>query len=49
VVEVAGRSGEVEEVTLRYVRLRDAEGVVTFVPNGRSSWSSTAPAASPTR
>jgi small conductance mechanosensitive channel len=34
VVEVAGRSGEVEEVTLRYVRLRDAEGVVTFVPNG---------------
>ena len=34
VVEVAGRSGEVEEVTLRYVRLRDAEGIVTFVPNG---------------
>lgn len=34
VVEVAGRTGEVEEVTLRYVRLRDAEGVVYFVPNG---------------
>ena len=34
VVEVAGRGGEVEEVTLRYVRLRDAEGVVTFIPNG---------------
>jgi moderate conductance mechanosensitive channel len=34
VVEVAGRSGEVEEVTLRYVRLRDAEGVVSFIPNG---------------
>ena len=34
VVEVAGRAGEVEEVTLRYVRLRDAEGVVYFVPNG---------------
>lgn len=34
VVEVAGKAGEVEEVTLRYVRLRDAEGVVYFVPNG---------------
>src|SRR5687768_13462368 len=34
VVEVAGRSGQVEEVTLRYVRLRDFEGHVTFVPNG---------------
>src|SRR5882672_11691828 len=34
VVEVAGKTGEVEEVTLRYVRLRDAEGVVYFVPNG---------------
>jgi len=33
-VEVAGRSGQVEEVTLRYVRLRDFEGHVTFVPNG---------------
>jgi len=34
IVEVAGKAGEVEEVTLRYVRLRDAEGVVYFVPNG---------------
>jgi small conductance mechanosensitive channel len=34
VVEVAGKAGEVEEVTLRYVRLRDAEGIVYFVPNG---------------
>ena len=34
VVEVAGRSGQVEELTLRYVRLRDFDGHVTFVPNG---------------
>src|SRR6185436_5990288 len=34
VVEIVGKSGEVEEVTLRYVRLRDAEGIVYFVPNG---------------
>jgi len=34
VVEVAGKSGLVEEVTLRYVRLRDYEGNVHFVPNG---------------
>jgi len=34
VAEVAGKTGEVEEVTLRYVRLRDAEGTVYFVPNG---------------
>jgi small conductance mechanosensitive channel len=34
VVEVAGTSGLVEEVTLRYVRLRDFEGHVHFVPNG---------------
>ncbi|HVL56701.1 MAG TPA: mechanosensitive ion channel family protein [Burkholderiaceae bacterium] len=34
VVEVAGRGGFVEEVTLRYVRLRDYEGNVLFVPNG---------------
>lgn len=33
-VEVAGKSGLVEEVTLRYVRLRDLEGHVHFVPNG---------------
>jgi small conductance mechanosensitive channel len=34
VVEIAGKSGRVEEVTLRYVRLRDVEGHVHFVPNG---------------
>ena len=34
VVEISGKAGEVEEVTLRYVRLRDAEGVVSFIPNG---------------
>ena len=34
VVEVAGKSGLVEEITLRYVRLRDYEGNVHYVPNG---------------
>jgi small-conductance mechanosensitive channel len=34
VVEVAGLSGLVEEVTLRYVRLRNFEGHVHFVPCG---------------
>ena len=34
VVEVAGKGGLVEEVTLRYVRLRHFEGHVHFVPNG---------------
>ena len=34
VVEVAGIGGLVEEVTLRYVRLRDYEGNVHFIPNG---------------
>lgn len=34
VVQVAGVGGQVEEVTLRYVRLRDFEGHVHFVPNG---------------
>lgn len=33
-IEISGKSGSVEEVTLRYVRLRDAEGAVHFVPNG---------------
>jgi moderate conductance mechanosensitive channel len=32
-VDVAGKSGAVEEVTLRYVRLRDGEGAVHYVPN----------------
>ncbi len=34
VVEVAGKGGLVEEVTLRYIRLRDYEGNVHYVPNG---------------
>ena len=34
VVEVAGKVGAVEELTLRYVRLRDYEGAVHYVPNG---------------
>ena len=34
VVEIAGKGGLVEEVTLRYVRLRDLDGHVHFVPNG---------------
>ncbi len=33
VVEVAGLGGLVEEVTLRYIRLRDYEGSVHFIPN----------------
>lgn len=34
VVEIAGKSGFVEEITLRYVRLRDYEGNVHYVANG---------------
>jgi small conductance mechanosensitive channel len=34
VVEIAGKAGEVEEMTLRYVRLRDGDGFVYFIPNG---------------
>lgn len=34
VVQICGVGGLVEEVTLRYVRLRDFEGHVHFVPNG---------------
>lgn len=34
VVKVADHAGFVEEVTLRYVRLRDYDGNVHFVPNG---------------
>jgi len=33
VIEAAGKSGLVEEVTLRYVRLRDYDGIVHFIPN----------------
>jgi moderate conductance mechanosensitive channel len=34
VVEVAGKSGLVEEITLRYVRLRDYHGSVHYIANG---------------
>ena len=34
VVEAGGKAGVVEEITLRYVRMRDYEGRVHFVPNG---------------
>jgi small-conductance mechanosensitive channel len=34
VITAGGKSGFVEEVTLRYVRLRDYDGAVHFVPNG---------------
>ena len=34
VVQVADKSGVVEDVTLRYVQLRDYDGNVHFVPNG---------------
>lgn len=37
VVQVAGIGGLVEEVTLRYVRLRDYDGNVHFIPNGNIS------------
>ncbi len=33
VVEIAGKSGMVEEITLRYVRLRDYDGNVHYVAN----------------
>ena len=34
VVDIAGKAGLVEDVTLRYVRLRDYDGNVHYVPNG---------------
>lgn len=34
VVEIAGKGGLVEEMTLRYIRLRDFEGSVHYIPNG---------------
>jgi len=34
-VELGGKSGLVEEVTLRYVRLRDYEGAVHYIPNSQ--------------
>src|SRR3989338_2272931 len=35
VVEVCGKTGTVEDITLRYVCLRDNEGSVHYVPNGQ--------------
>lgn len=34
VIDAGGKSGVVEEITLRYVRMRDYDGNVHFVPNG---------------
>lgn len=34
VIEVAGKSGHVERVTLRHIRMRDYDGSVHFIPNG---------------
>lgn len=34
VVEIGGKSGIVEEITLRYVQMRDYNGNVHYVPNG---------------
>jgi len=34
VIEIAGKGGLVEEMTLRYIRLRDYEGSVHTIPNG---------------
>lgn len=33
-IEAAGKSGTVEEVTLRHIRIRDSDGSVHFIPNG---------------
>lgn len=35
VVDAGGKAGFVEDVTLRYIRMRDYEGNVHFVPNGQ--------------
>jgi small conductance mechanosensitive channel len=37
VIEAGGKAGLVEEITLRYVRLRDYDGNVHFIPNGTIS------------
>src|SRR3546814_425586 len=37
VVEAGGKGGYVEEVTLRYIRLRDYDGYVHFIPNSAIS------------
>lgn len=35
VVEIADKAGLVEEITLRYIKLRDYDGNVHYVPNGQ--------------
>lgn len=35
IVEIAGKTGTVERVTLRVVRLRDVEGTLHIIPNGQ--------------
>ncbi len=37
IIETGGKTGAVEEVTLRYVRLRDYSGNVHYIPNGQIS------------
>jgi small conductance mechanosensitive channel len=37
VVQIADKGGLVEEMTLRYIRLRDYEGSVHYIPNGTIS------------
>lgn len=37
VVEAGGKAGAVEELTLRYLRLRDYSGNVHYIPNGQIS------------
>ncbi|MBE7423159.1 MAG: mechanosensitive ion channel family protein [Zoogloeaceae bacterium] len=37
IVEAGGKAGVVEELTLRYLRLRDYEGNVHYIPNGTIS------------
>lgn len=34
VIEAAGKSGYVERITLRHIRMRDYDGSVHFIPNG---------------
>jgi small conductance mechanosensitive channel len=36
-VEISGKSGVVEDITLRHVALRDIEGNVHYIPNGQIS------------
>jgi small conductance mechanosensitive channel len=35
IVEIAGKTGTVERITLRVVRLRDVEGTLHIIPNGQ--------------